>query len=160
VLDDWGPKTVEGVPFYPVDPEGGRTRNVVMLYGPHGATAPTMPRSVELKCGFAAKAIHFLSGVSGWGFPTTKAGTVSMIVRLRYSDGGTEDHELVNGVHFVDYLGDAEVEGSRLAISLGRQQLRYFKIEPQRAEAIEAVELVKGGDDTAPLVMAVTAEPR
>jgi hypothetical protein len=119
-----------------------------------------MPRSVELKCGFAAKAIHFLSGVSGWGFPTTKAGTVSMIVRLRYSDGGTEDHELVNGVHFVDYLGDAEVEGSRLAISLGRQQLRYFKIEPQRAEAIEAVELVKGGDDTAPLVMAVTAEPR
>ena len=75
VFADWGPKTVDGVPFYPVDPQDGRVRNVVMLHGPRGATPPTMPRSVELQCGAAAKAIHFLSGVSGWGFPATKAGT-------------------------------------------------------------------------------------
>jgi putative membrane-bound dehydrogenase-like protein len=158
VFEDWGPKMVDGVPFYPIDPQDGRVRNVVMLHGPRGATAPTMPRSVELKCGAPAKAIHFLSGVSGWGFPSTEAGTVSLVVRLRYADGGTEDHELKNGVHFADYLGATEVAGSRRAFSLGQQQIRYFKIEPKRAEAIEAVELIKGEDDTAPLIMAVTAE--
>jgi hypothetical protein len=119
-----------------------------------------MPRSVEMPCHTAAKAIHFLSGVSGWGYPNTRAGTVSMIVRLRYVDGATEDHELVNGVHFADYLGDAEVEGSKRAISLGRQQVRYFKIVPKRSDVIEAVELIKGEDETAPIVLAVTVEQR
>nr|MBA3484802.1 c-type cytochrome [Pirellulales bacterium] len=158
IFSDWGPKTVEGIPFYPADPQDGRVRNVVMLYSPRGVTPPTMPRTVELPCHTAAKAIHFLSGVSGWGFPNTKPGTVSMIVRLRYADGATEDHELKNGVHFADYLGDTNVEGSKLAHSFGQQQIRYFKIEPKRQDAIEAVELVKGPDETAPLVMAVTAE--
>jgi putative heme-binding domain-containing protein len=158
VFSDWGPKTIEGVPFYPVDPQEGRIRNVVLLHSPRGALPPTMPRTVELPCRTPAKAIHFLSGVSGWGFPNTKPGTVSMTVRLRYADGATEDHELKNGVHFADYLGDAEVEGSKLAHSFGQQQIRYFKIAPKRQEVIEAVELVKGPDETAPLVMAVTVE--
>ncbi|HEX6960545.1 MAG TPA: c-type cytochrome, partial [Lacipirellula sp.] len=160
VFDDWGPKTVDGVPFYPIDPQNGRIRNVIMLRGPRGAVAPTMPGSVEVKCGAPAKAIHFLSGVSGWGFPYTSAGSVSMIVRLRYADGQTEDHELKNGVHFADYNGHQEVEGSKLAFHLGRQQVRYFKIEPLRAEPIESIQLIKGDDETAPLVMAITAEPR
>jgi uncharacterized protein len=81
-----------------------------------------------------------------------------MIVRLRYADGATEDHELVNGVHFTNYRGDAEVEGSKLAHSFGQQQIRYFKIVPKRQDVIEAVELIKGSDETAPLVMAVTVE--
>jgi putative heme-binding domain-containing protein len=160
VFPDWGPKTIEGVPFYPVDPQEGRIRNVVLLHGPRGATAPTMPRSVELPCHTAAKAIHFLSGISGWGYPNTRAGTVSMVVRLRYADGDTEEHELINGVHFADYFGDAEVEGSKLAISLGRQQVRYLKIVPERSDVIETVELLKGEDETAPIVMAVTVEQR
>jgi hypothetical protein len=113
-----------------------------------------------LSCGIAAKAIHFLSGVSGWGFPASKAGTLSMIVRLHYVGGATEDHELLNGVHFAEYLGHTEVEGSKLAFSLGRQQLRYFKVEPKQSGVIEIVELIKGSDKTAPLVMAVTAEQK
>ena len=160
VFDEWGPKAVDGVPFYPIDPQGGRVRNMIMLRGPHGPVAPTMPGSVEVKCGAPAKAIHLLSGVSGWGFPYTPAGSLSMIVRLRYADGETEDHELTNGVHFADYNGHQEVEGSKLAFHLGRQQVRYLKIEPQRAAAIETIELIKGDDETAPLVMAITAEPR
>jgi uncharacterized protein len=158
VFDDWGPKEFEGIPFYPLDPQNGRARNVVLLNGPRGATAPTMPRSVELKCGPAAKAIHFLSGVSGWGFPTTDAGTLSMVVRLRYADGAIEDHKFINGVHFADYLGAADVPESKRAFSLGQQQLRYVKVEPKRAEPIDAIELIKGDDDTAPIIMAVTAE--
>ena len=158
IFEDWGPKTVDGVPFYPIDPQDGRTRNLVMLYGPRGVTAPRMPRSVELKCGAPAKALHFLSGVSGWGFPATRGRTVSMIVRLRYEDGATEDHELINGLHFADYLGATEVDGSKRAFSFGQQQVRYLKIEPKRTEPINVVELIKGADETAPLVLAVTAE--
>jgi putative heme-binding domain-containing protein len=158
VFDDWGVKTFGGVPFYPIDPQDGRVRNVVMLHGELGTMPPKMPRSVELPCGVAVQAIHFLSGISGWGFPASKAGTTSMIVRLRYSGGNAEDHPLVNGVHFADYNGHTDVKGSQLAFSLGRQQLRYFTIKPERRAPIETIELVKGHDATAPLIMAVTVE--
>ena len=158
VFDDWGVKTVVGIPFYPIDPQDGRVRNVIMLHGDLGTVAPSMPKSVQLQCGLAAKAIHFLGGVSGWGYPATKAGTVSMIVRLHYADGQTEDHSLVNGVHFADYLGHTEVSGSQLAFSLGRQQIRYFKIEPKRSVPLDNLELIKGEDRTAPVIMSITAE--
>ena len=160
VFDDWGVKTVNGVPFYPIDPQGGRVRNVIMLHGDRGTMPPKMPQSVELLCGVAAKAIHFLSGVSGWGFPASQTGTTSMIVRLHYADGKTEDNSLINGVHFADYNGHTDVKGSQLAFSLGRQQIRYFKIEPTRSEPIVTVELIKGPDVTAPVVMCVTAEQK
>jgi putative membrane-bound dehydrogenase-like protein len=160
MFDEWGAKSFEGVPFYPTDPQGGRIRNVIMLHGDLGSVAPKMPESVELPCGIRAKAVHLLSGVSGWGYPASSAGTVSMIVRLHYADNTTEDHALVNGVHFADYVGRTEVTASKLAFSLGRQQMRYLKIEPRRNESIEKIELIKGPDKTAPLVMAITVEQR
>ncbi|HMF17773.1 MAG TPA: PVC-type heme-binding CxxCH protein, partial [Gemmataceae bacterium] len=87
IFPDWGPKTVQGVPFQLIDPKGERVKNVVLLYGPQGKFPPTMPKSVSIPCNTPAKAIHMLSGVSGWGFPYGKKGTVSMIVRLHYQDG-------------------------------------------------------------------------
>jgi hypothetical protein len=33
-------------------------------------------------------------------------------------------------------------------------------VQPKRAEPIEKIELVKGKDDTAPVVMAITVESR
>src|SRR5262249_5403164 len=75
VFDDWKPKTFEGVPFQLVDPQGERVPNVVLLYGPQGKLPPKMPRSVELPCNTPAKAIHLLSGVSGWGFPYSEKGS-------------------------------------------------------------------------------------
>lgn len=160
VFKDWGVKTVGDVPFYPIDPQDGRMRNVIMLHGDLGNVAPRMPKSVTLKCGLPAKSIHFLSGVSGWGFPASKAGTVSMIVRLHYAGGAKEDTPLTNGVHFADYVGDTDVAGSQHAFSLGRQQIRYFKIDPKRSDPIETVELVKGSDATAPVVMSITVEQK
>jgi putative heme-binding domain-containing protein len=160
VFDDWGVKMVDGVPFYPVDPQDGRVRNAIMLHGDLGTVAPNMPDSVELVCGLPAKSIHFLSGVSGWGYPHTRTESTTLIVRLHYADGTTEDHELKNAIHFADYLGDTDVPGSKPAFTLGRQQLRYFKIDPKREAAVTTVELIKGDDQTAPIVMAVTAEQR
>ena len=81
ILDDYSPRTVEGVPFVLVDPQGGRVRNAVLLNGPEGSIPPRMPRSVLLPCNSSAKAIHLLSGISGWGYPYNGDETVTLIVR-------------------------------------------------------------------------------
>ena len=106
-----------------------------------------------------ARAIHFLSGVSGWGHPYSRNQTVSMIVRLKYGDGETEDHELRNGVHFADYIRRVDVPKSEFAFALRNQQMRYVVIHPERPDAaIEEIEILKGPDSSAPVVMAVTLE--
>jgi putative membrane-bound dehydrogenase-like protein len=160
IFDDWKPKEFEGVPFLLVDPQGERVPNVVMLHGPEGKFPPRMPKSVTLPVGSPAKAIHLLSGVSGWGFPAIGDKSVSMIVRLHYADGKAEDHELRNAVHFADYIRRVDVPESKLAFMLRGQQIRYLAVHPQRAEQIDRVELVKGEDRTAPVVMAITVESR
>ncbi len=159
VFPDWSPKVVEDVPFLLVDPKGDTVANAVLLHGPNGDTAPRMPKSVSLPCNAPARAIHLLSGISGWGAQSTDATpTTTLIVRLHYADGRTEDHPLQNGVHFADYIRPVEVPGSKLAFQLGGRQLRYLSIRPRRTDPIARIELVKGPDDTAPIVMAVTVE--
>ena len=117
-----------------------------------------MPRSVVLPVNAPARAIHLLSGMAGAGYPVGREGTVSMIVRIRYDDGTTEDHELKNGVHFADVNGGQDVPGSRLAFRLGRQQVRYLTVTPGKKGTIASIELVKGSDRTAPIVLAATVE--
>ncbi len=159
VLADWSTKTVAGVPFVLVDPQGDRVPNVILLHAPQGEFPPRMPKSVELPCHAQARAVHLLSGVSGWGFPYGRKGTVSLIVRFHYTDGSVEDHPLENGVQFADYIRVVDVPGSTLAFTLkGRQQVRYLRIEPKKRDSIDRIEFVKGPDRSAPVVMAVTVE--
>ncbi len=160
VFSDWKPKTFEGVPFNLVDPRGDRIPNVVLLYGPNGTTAPRMPRSVTLPCNSPAKAIHLLSGISGWGSPIGEKGSVTLIVRLHYADGQTEDHPLKNGVEFADYIRRVDVPGSKFAFDLRGKQVRYLSVQPKRPTKIDKIDLVKGSDGTAPIVVAVTVETR
>jgi putative heme-binding domain-containing protein len=157
-FSDWSPKTAFGVPFTLIDPLNDRLPNAVMLHGPQGDLPPNMPRTVTLPCNGPARAIHFLSGISGWGYPASAKGSVSMIVRLHYADGKQEDHKLINGEHFADYIRRVDVPKSKFAFALGGRQLRYFAVQPARSEPIADVELVKGDDATAPIVMAVTVE--
>jgi putative membrane-bound dehydrogenase-like protein len=158
IFSDWSPKTFHGVPFQLVDPQGGRVPNVILLYGPDGKLPPTMPKSVSLPYNGPAKAIHLLSGISGWGYPYTEKGSVSLIVRLHYEDGRVEDHALKNGVHFADYIRRVDVPGSQFAFGLRGRQVRYLAIEPERTEKITQIEFLKGPDRTAPVIMAVTVE--
>jgi putative membrane-bound dehydrogenase-like protein len=160
VFADWGPKTFQGVPFTLVDPEGDRVPNVVMLHGPQGYLPPQMPKSVSLSMGSPIKALHILGGIAGWGFGGGGGGSPSMIVRFTYQDGKTEDHALVNGEHVADYIRRVDVPKSEFAFDLRGQQLRYLKVVPQRPDGIVAIDLVKGSDATAPIVMAMTAEMR
>jgi putative heme-binding domain-containing protein len=158
IFSDWSPKTFDGVPFALVDPESGRVPNAVLLYAPEGKIPPQMPRSVELTCRAKAKTVHFLSGMSGWGYPYGQKGSVSMVVRLHYADGSVEDHPLENGVHFADYIRVVNVPGSKLAFRLGGRQIRYLAVHPKKHEMIDRIELQKGPDQSAPIVMAVTVE--
>jgi len=117
-----------------------------------------MPRSVSLPCNTPAKAIHLLGGVSGWGYPYSDAKTVSLTVRLHYAGGKTEDHPLRNGEHFADYIRRVDVPGSKFAFDARGRQVRYLKVEPKSTDRIDRIELVKGPDNTAPVVVAVTLE--
>ena len=158
VFPDWGQKRFQGVPFSLVDPQGQSVPNVVMLHGPKGYLPPRMPKSVSLPLGAPARAIHLLAGVAGWGFPAVGKGSTSMVVRLTYADGKTEDHPLVNGEHVADYIRRVDVPKSEFAFDLGGPQVRYLRIQPSRTEPIAKIDFVKGGDATAPIVVAVTAE--
>ncbi|MDY3561519.1 ThuA domain-containing protein [Gemmata sp. JC673] len=161
VFPDWKPKTFDGVPFVLVDPQGDKVKNVVLLNGPNGVVPPKMPKSVSLPFNGKAKAVHLLSGVGGWAAQQpARNGPVSMTVRLTYDDGKTEDHALRDGVHFADYIGKFDVPGSKLAFTLrGGQQVRYLSVTPNRPDAVvKTIELVKGSDRSAPIVVAVTVE--
>jgi hypothetical protein len=155
---DWSPKSFAGVPFYLVDPEDGRRPNAILLHGPQGRIPPRMPKSVRLPCNSPATRIHFLGGVSGWGYPLGEKGSLTLVVRLHYADGTSEDHALKNGEHFADYIRREDVPGSQFAFLLRGRQLRYLAVEPKRREVVRELELVKGDDATAPIVMAVTVE--
>jgi putative membrane-bound dehydrogenase-like protein len=158
VFEDWGPKIVEGVPFALVDPQGDRAPNAVMLQSTFGTIPPKMPKEVSLPVNATARAIHFLGGVSVFGFPAGREGSVSMIVRIVYEDGSTEEHELKNGVHFADVNGAKDVPGSKLAYKLGGQQVRYLTVVPKKKGVIARIDLAKGIDRSAPIVLAATVE--
>ena len=159
VLSDWSAKVVNGVPFVLVDPRGETANNVVLLYGPNAALPPTMPKSVSVPCGTPAVAIHVLGGVAGWAFPYSSDKTVSLTVRLHYADGKSEDHPLTNGVQVADYIRQVDVPGSKFAFRFqGGQQARVVTVTPKRPTSIARIEFVKGADDTAPIILAVTVE--
>jgi putative heme-binding domain-containing protein len=158
ILEDWSPRTVRGVPFHLIDPGVGQAPNVILLQGSLGAVCRTMPRRAELACHGPVGTIHLLGGVSGWGYPATSERSVSLIVRLHYADGATEDHELTNGEHFADYIRRVDVPGSQFAFLLREQQMRYLAIRPRRTAPIDRLEFIKGPDPTAPVIMAVTLE--
>ena len=158
IFSDWMPKIFKDVPFILTDPRGKSVPNIILLNGPNAPLAASMPKSVTLPCNSEAKAIHLLSGVGGWSFPYDSNKTVSMIVRLHYKGGETEDIELLNGVHFADYIRRVDVPGSEFAYPLGGQQIREVTVTPKKRDVIETIELVKGPDRTAPIVMAVTVE--
>lgn len=159
IFPDWSPKTFAGVPFYLIDPQDNRVPNVVMLQSPNGKFPPLMPKMVRLDCHARVRALHLLSGISGWGAQRESSnGTTSMIVRFHFDNGRLEDHKLLDGQHFADYIGHFNVPKSQLAFKLRGQQVRYLSILPENDRIIDYIELIKGSDNTAPIVMAATLE--
>ncbi|EKJ98964.1 secreted glycosyl hydrolase [Rhodopirellula baltica SH28] len=158
IFSDWGPKKHNGVPFTLVDPQDGRVPNVILLHGPQGSKPPSMPKQVPIVCNASASAIHILGAVSGWGFPFGSEGSHTATIRLKYADGQVEDHKLLNGVHFADYIRRVDVSESEFAFDVRGQQVRYLKLTPKRQEPLETIELIKGDDSSSPIFVAITVE--
>src|SRR4029453_994828 len=124
-----------------------------------GNRPPGSARRGALPPAAKAAAIHILGGIGGWAAPYSQEKTVSLIVRLTYEGGKTQDHQLKNGAHIRDYIRRGDVPESKFAFALRNQQVRYLAIEPRRHDAVvKTIDLVKGPDRTAPIVRAVTVE--
>lgn len=162
VFNSFDPLIFQDVPFLLIDPQGDRIANAIMLNGLLGDRAPKMPHEAKLPVNSTVKAIHMLGGVSGWGFPAVQEKSVTMIVRLHFADGQTEDIELRNGVHFADYIHRVDVPESKFAFAMkGGQQVRYLKLVPQRSGTVSELELIKNEKDpTAPVTLAITVETK
>lgn len=159
VFGRWGSQVFDGIVFDVLDADGGQKKNVILLQSAKGKVSATMPKSVSVPCKSDAAELHFLAGVAGFGFPKTPAGSVSLVVRLHYADGQTEDHEWKNGEEIADISKDADVPKSKQAFKLREQQIRYLSIKPKRnKDVIDTIEFVKGADETAPLILAITVE--
>ena len=159
IFPDWKAKVFQDIPFLLVDPQGERLPNVVMLHGPNGKYPPTMPKQVEFPVNSPAAKIHVLGGIGGWSFPADNRQSTSVIMKIVYTDGESEGHELKNGVHFADYIRRIDVPGSQFAYDLNGQQIRYFSVVPKRNDVpVQKVELIKGQDSTSPIFVALTIE--
>ena len=64
-----------------------------------------------------------------------------MTVRLHYADGKTEDHQLINGEHFADYIRRVDVPQSKFAFDLRGRQIRFLSVPVERAEPLTKIEL-------------------
>jgi putative heme-binding domain-containing protein len=153
----WGLKPYAGVPFYRINPQDGRVRNVVMLRAGRRDEASSLPRSVELQCRMAAKAIHILTGSSEAGPRADGRRASSLLVRLHYADGSTEEHRIGGRDLPPDRGSDVERNETVESPPRDPQPLHYSKIEPGNDTVIRAVEFA-AGFGASPAIVAVTAE--
>jgi putative membrane-bound dehydrogenase-like protein len=154
-LPDWGLKVIDDVPFSLVDPQDDRVPNAVLLNGSIGDIPPKMPNSVTLPVNAPAKAIHILTAAFGRGGPPSPGDTVPMVVRVHYEDGSTEDHKFKNAARPAP--GDRGGP-SRPANGPPAPRLLAQAVIPSKKETIASVELLKGNQPIAPIVLALTVE--
>lgn len=163
-LRKFGNLEVEGVPFFLADPAKTVSgRNLIVLKGGHGNEfAQTFPESVEIPVGVAAQRLHLLSGVAGWAWPyggDEVRGRPAMKLTATYADGAKEVFTLKNGVEFADYIGDADVKGSKRARGLTNGgQIRVVTLIPARQDVITSLTVESPGNGVAPVVAAITME--
>jgi len=103
----------------------GRVPNAILMYSPSGPShRPKMPKSVNVACNSAAKAIHLLSGRQRLGLSVYSGQGLRLAHRppsiIRTAK--TEDHPLKNGEHFADYIRKVDVPGSKYAFDLKGKQ--------------------------------------
>ncbi len=158
VFKKTGTVNVEGVPFNIVGPEKA-PMNIIVLNGGHGI-AKTMPKKIEAKLGgFKANRLHFLGGVTGWGY--NGGGDTSEVLKItvHYADGQKESIVCKNGTEFADYIHRIDVPGSKWVDVLNdNHQMRYFVKPLTRTAPIEKIVLESGTGSAAPTIVAITAE--
>ena len=158
VLKEVGVVEFEGVPFELLDPQSGRSPNIIALQTSRGNAPATLPNSVAIPCIGRASAIHLLGGVAAFGFPINKNESTALVVRAHFVDGSQSEFALINGKHIANYQQRVDVPDSKFAIDAGGKQIRYIKIPIDASKELKSIELTKGEDFSMPLVFAITVE--
>ncbi|MCE9610989.1 MAG: ThuA domain-containing protein [Chthoniobacter sp.] len=157
-----GTVLVEGIPFSVVAPEkaAGGSNIVVLKGGPGGSVAQTMPQRVEVKVsGFKANRLHFLGGVTGWGFMNNDERGDVLKITVHAVGGASETFVCKNGTEFADYINRIDVPGSKFAGGLVKEhQLRWFTKPLSGALEIDRIVLESFGTGAVPTIVAITAE--
>ncbi len=157
----FGTQQVEGVPFAVVDPAkvAGGKNLVVLRGGPRGSYASTLPEKVELRVGgFKANRLHFLGGVTGWGYQSGDPSDL-MAVTVEYTGGGKERFVFRNGVEFSDYYRRIDVPASKYVDGLlQNHQIRWFSKPLARGGLVEKIVLESVNPSAAATLAAITAE--
>ncbi|MEP6668541.1 MAG: PVC-type heme-binding CxxCH protein [Chthoniobacter sp.] len=157
-----GTVTVEGVPFSIVSPEKvvGGGNIVVLEGGPEKAFSKTLPQKVEIKVGgFKANRLHFLGGVTGWGFNGGGDTSDVLTVTIHTTQGQRETLLCKNGVEFADYIRRIDVPGSKYAEGIVKNhQMRWFTKQLSGPIDIDRVTLESPDGHAAPTIVAITAE--
>jgi putative membrane-bound dehydrogenase-like protein len=162
-LHKFGNVTVNGVPFFVMDPEKSQTGAslIALKGGGKGTVAENFPEKIEIATSATAASLHFLGGVAGWGWPfggDKALGQPAMTVDVEFADGDKESIVLKNGEHFADYIGKAEVPLSDDAGDFTRRgQLRYFAINLKKKGALKKITLETSGSIVTPCTVAITA---
>jgi type 1 glutamine amidotransferase len=158
VFKKTGNVNIEGVPFNIVAPEKAPL-NIIVLNGGHGV-AKTMPKRVEAKLGgFKANRLHFLGGVTGWGFQNNGDTSEVLKINVVYADGQKESIVCKNGTEFADYFHRVDVPGSKFVEVLSnKHQMRFFTKALTRTAPIEKIVLESFAASAAPTIVAMTAE--
>jgi type 1 glutamine amidotransferase len=155
-----GTVNVSGIPFSIVAPEKAASNIVVLKGGPANAVAQTMPQRVEVKVGFKASRLHFLGGVTGWGF--LKAGTDTsdvLKITVHATGGASETFVCKNGNEFSDYINRVDVPGSKHADGIVKaHQMRWFTKQLSAATEIDRIVLESFGTNAVPTIVGITAE--
>src|SRR5581483_10421112 len=106
------------VPFNVVSPEkaAGGANILVLKGGPEKAFSKTLPQTVEVKArGSKANRLHFLGGVTGWGFNGGGDTSDVLTITIHTMQGQRETLVCRNGVEFADYIRRIDVPGSKYA---------------------------------------------
>ncbi len=161
-LAKFGDFKIEGVPFFIASPEKAAAGNFIVL---KGGPAPdnhsqTFPARVELPLNVAAKKLHLLSGISGWGWPAVRDEAPALKATVLYASGEQQVFTFVNGLHFSDYVRPIEVPGSKYVEGItDGQQMRLLTLELTQAGPAKTLILESpAGNKTAPVIAAITAD--
>jgi len=157
-----GTVKIGDLPFNIVPPEKAPRNILVLKGGPPSSYSKTLPQKVEVKaCGFKANRLHFLGGVTGWGFRNNEDYSEVLKVTIHTAQGQREGMTFKNGVEFADYNGRVEVPGSKFAegVLKGGHQLRWFSRQlAMGAVEIDRITIESLDTGAAPTLVAITAE--
>ena len=157
----FGNVTADGVPWFIMDPAKSSTgANLIVLKGGgKNNVASQNPQKVEVAMHTAAKQIHLLSGIAGWGYPAIRDDRVALKVTVNHSEGAPEVFELKNGEAFSDYNREIEVPGSAFVEGVvNRGQLRRITLPVQNAAPITKLVLESLDNGVTAVVAAITAD--